>query len=57
MQLILEILLECVKFIGKLLGKTYGLRYQNVAVVNDSLAYSKTKASKQHGLYVLEWTF
>ena len=34
----------------QLLGKTYGLRYKNGAMVSDSVAYRKTKSRRQHGL-------
>ena len=34
----------------QLLGKTYGLRYKNGAMVSDSVAYRKTKSCRQHGL-------
>ena len=36
-----------------LLGKTWGCRYQNGAMVSDSFACSKTKSCKQHKLFVL----
>ena len=47
-----------VKFmVAATLERTYGLRYQNGAVVSDSFAYRKTKSCRQHGLYVLGLTF
>ena len=41
----------------QLLGKTYGLLYQNGAMVSNSFAFSKTKSCRKHGLYNLRLTF
>ena len=41
----------------QLLGKTYGLRYQNGAMVSDSFAYRKTKSCRQHDLFFLRTTY
>ena len=58
MQLISAILYDVLSsWWQQLLGKIYGLRYQNGAMVSDSFAYSKTKSCRQHGLYVLGLTF
>ena len=41
----------------QLLGKTYGFRCQNGAMVSDSFAHRKTKSCRQHGLYILGLIF
>ena len=41
----------------QLLGKTFGLRYQNGATVSDSFAKTKTRSCRQHGLMFSGWHF
>ena len=41
----------------QLLGKTYGLLYQNGAMVNDCFADMKAKSYRQHDHFVLRVTF
>ena len=52
LKVIIFLVLELSSWLQQLLGKTYGLRYQNGVMVNDSFIFRKTKSCIEHVLFV-----
>ena len=53
LKVIIFLVLKLSSWLQQLLGKTYGLRYQNGVMVNDSFdSFRKTKSCRKHVLFV-----